>query len=72
MYNPLRYGPVLEWSLYLVTKARSFPAEIVQGLRNPLGASQVRNPVYFLLDDTEHKFYNSMKENTHAKNNRFI
>lgn len=37
-----------------------------------LGAWQVRNLVYFLLADTEHKFYDFMKENTHEKINRFI
>ena len=33
--------------------------------------AQVRNLVYFLLDDIEHKFYNFIKENTHEKNSRF-
>lgn len=40
--------------------------------RQSLGAWQVQNLVYFLLDEKEHKFFNIMKENTHEKNNRFI
>ncbi len=33
---------------------------------------QVRNLVYFYLDEIERIFYNLVKENTHEKNNRFI
>jgi hypothetical protein len=52
---------------------QQYPAETVRGITQTVGwLWQVRNLVYFYLDEIERAFYNLVKENYYEKNNRFI